>query len=61
MTPRPFSDYEISVIRKLWPTALRDVDLAERLGRHRGVVYRRGRAAGLPPRRLVRRAERLAR
>lgn len=43
--------YACFVVGAHWPTPLRDRDIADRLGRHRGVIYRKGREIGLPPRR----------
>ena len=54
MSPRAFSDRELRVIRQIWLSSMRDVDLAERLGRSRGTVRRKAVAIGLSRRRRAR-------
>lgn len=53
-SPRPFSDREDDLLRRLWPSRMTDYELAERFGRHRGAVRRRAELIGLPIRRLAR-------
>lgn len=37
-------------LRKLWSTSLPGKVIADRLGHHRGVLYKRAKRLGLPPR-----------
>ena len=43
-----------TLLRKLWPTAMTDKEMAARMGHHRGVLHRRAAAIQLPPRRIAR-------
>lgn len=50
---RPFTPVELENLRRLWPTAVKDRDLAERFDRSRGVLRRKAEEIGLLPRRRV--------
>jgi hypothetical protein len=41
-------------LKKFWPTAMTDKEMAARLGHHRSVLRRAAERLGLPPRRFAR-------
>lgn len=47
------SPIDTVLLAKLWPTRISDDALAERMGKHRGVIRRKAQEMGLPPRRSI--------
>lgn len=47
---RPWSDKELSLLRKLWLSDLTDYEIADRLNRGRGPLRRKAESVGMKPR-----------